>query len=566
MDEEKETNQLIENIDLITRKAHHSKFSDTFQKAISRPAQAVATYLGITSERQAIWFSILLSLSVQRVNVDLEDLTSFLACSALSVVKYLPDFDELVKLKVIRRDKHDRRRRQVPDRLNTLRLFVPQDIIESVLKGDTSLPKRTKSDLTKYELLDVFTNILQERDNELLSYREFCEEVELLLEENSEVDFVKQVLGFKLPIYETIILLHVCAQFASYEKSINLIQLVKTMYSDTEGQLTTRRDFMTGRTKLQTKKLVELESEDFQSDKSICLTDYGSELFFKEDKDLFMDSGTKDKDVILHTSITEKNLFFNEKERKNLQFLTDLLHQDNYNAVVNRLRDQKMSQGVTILFHGNPGTGKTESVYQICRVTQRNIKRIEISETKSKWFGQSEKLIKQVFDSYRRMVDSNTVTPVLLFNEADGIFGTRKTVDSSSVHQTENAIQNIILQEMESEFRGILVATTNLAKNFDKALERRILYKIYFEKPDTQTKSLIWKDKIPMLSEEECNKLAEKYDLSGGQIQNVATKFIMKQILTGNTPGINEIEVYCQEEFLYKKTERRKIGFSIGSG
>ena len=561
MDQEKETNQLIENIDLITRKAHHSKFSDTFLKSISRPAQSVASYLGITSERQAIWFSILLSLSVQRVNVDLDDLTSFLACSVLSVVKYLPDFDELVKLKILRRDKHDRRRRQVPDRLNTLRLFVPQDIIESVLRGDTALPKRTKSDLTKYELLDVFTNILQERDNELLNYREFCEEVEILLEESREVDFVKQVLGFKLPIFETIILLHVCAQFASYEKSINLIQLVKTMYSDTEGQLATRRDFMTGRTRLQKQKLVELESEDFQSDRSICLTDYGSDLFFKEDKDLFLDSGLKDKDVILHTSIIEKNLFFNEKERKNLEFLTALLHQDNYNSVVNRLRDQKMSQGVTILFHGNPGTGKTESVYQICRATQRNIKRIEISETKSKWFGQSEKLIKQVFDSYRRMVDSNTVSPVLLFNEADGIFGTRKTVDTSSVHQTENAIQNIILSEMESEFRGILIATTNLTKNLDKAFERRFLYKIYFEKPDTQTKALIWKDKIPMLSEEECNKLAKVYDLSGGQIQNVATKFVLKQILTGTKPGLNEIEEYCQEEFLGKKTERRKIGF-----
>jgi len=279
-----------------------------------------------------------------------------------------------------------------------------------------------------------------------------------------------------------------------------------------------------------------------------------------------MDSGLKDKDVILHTSIIEKNLFFNEKERKNLEFLTDLLHQDNYSSVVNRLRDQGMNTGFTILLHGAPGTGKTESVYQICKATRRNIKRIEISETKSKWFGASERLIKQVFSSYARMIDSNTVNPVLFFNEADGIFGTRKTIDSSSVHQTENAIQNIILSEMESEFRGILMATTNLTKNLDKAFERRFLYKIYFEKPDTQTKSLIWKDKIPVLTDDECNKLAEVYDMSGGQIQNVATKFVMKQILTGTTPGINEIEEYCQEEFLGKKTERRKIGFSIGSG
>jgi SpoVK/Ycf46/Vps4 family AAA+-type ATPase len=117
---------------------------------------------------------------------------------------------------------------------------------------------------------------------------------------------------------------------------------------------------------------------------------------------------------------------------------------------------------------------------------------------------------------------------------------------------------------MESEFAGILIATTNLTKNLDKAFERRFLYKIFFEKPDTHTKSLIWKDKIPMLSEQECLLLSGRYDLSGGQIDNVCKKFVLKQILTGNTPDLKEIEEYCQEEFLDKKSERRKIGFTIG--
>ena len=565
MDQEKEANQVIENIDLITRKAHHSKLSDTFQKAISRPAQAVATYLGIKSERQSIIFSILFTLSLSRPNVDLDDMTTFLECSILSVVKYLPDIDELVNLKIIRKDKHDRRRRRVPDRLNTLHLYIPQDIIDSILRNEASLPPRTKQNLNKYELLDIFANTLQERDNELLDYCEFCEEVENLIEENKAVPFVRQVLGFKLQIDETAILLHICSQFTNYERSIDLIQLVKVLYPDTESQLAARRAFINSKTKLQQSKLVDFEHGNFQSEKTICLTDYGSDLFFKEDRDLFLVSESNPKDIILYTSIIEKNLFFNEKERKSLEFLTDLLHQENYNSVTNRLRDQGMNPGITVLFHGNPGTGKTESVYQISKATERNIKCIEISETKSKWYGQSEKLIKQVFDSYRKSVDANEIIPILLFNEADGIFGTRKTVGTASVDQTENACQNIILSELESEFRGILIATTNLTKNLDKAFERRFLYKIFFEKPDTQTKALIWKDKIPALQEEECHLLSTRYDLSGGQIQNVATKFVMKQILTGQTSSLSEIEEYCQEEFLDKKSERRRIGFGVGS-
>jgi AAA+ superfamily predicted ATPase len=565
MDQEKETIQLVESIDLITRKAYHSKLSYTFQKAISEPAQIVGGYLGIQSERQSIFFSVIFSLSIQRVSVDLDDLSTFLGCSILYVVKYLPDIDELVNLKILRRDKQEnkRRRRSVPDRLATIRIFVPTDIVDSVLHNETLLPKRTKKNLTKYELLDIFTNILQEKDNELIEYREMCEEVDSLLAENKEVPFILQFRGFKLPINESIILLHVCSQFVNYEKSVSLISLCKAMYNDTESQLAQRRAFINGKTALQKHNLVDLESENFQSDKNICLTEYASDLFFKEDKDLFLGQESKDKDIIPHTSIIQKNLFFNEKERKNLEFLTDLLRQDHYNSVVNRLRDQGMSPGITILFHGYPGTGKTESVYQICKTTERNIKRIEISETKSKWYGQSEKLIKNVFDSYRKSVDTSDITPVLLFDEADGIFSTRKTIGSSSVDQTENATQNILLSEI-SEFHGILLATTNLTKNLDKAFERRFLYKIFFEKPDTHTKSLIWKDKIPMLSEDEGLLLSGRYDLSGGQIDNVCKKFVLKQILTGNTPDLKEIEEYCQEEFLDKKSERRKIGFTIG--
>jgi SpoVK/Ycf46/Vps4 family AAA+-type ATPase len=241
-----------------------------------------------------------------------------------------------------------------------------------------------------------------------------------------------------------------------------------------------------------------------------------------------------------------------------------MLHPENYNNLINRLRDQGMNQGIQILFHGNAGTGKTESVYQISKATERNIRRVDIAGTKSKWYGESERLIQQVFDSYRQSVDTNEITPILLFNEADGIFGTRKSVGSSSVAQSENAYQNIILESMD-QFRGILMATTNLTKNLDKAFERRFLYKIFFEKPDTQTKALIWKEKIPTLQDEECLLLSGRYDLSGGQIQNVATKFVMKQILSGKPSSLSEIEEYCQEEFLDKKSERRRIGFGVGS-
>ena len=219
-----------------------------------------------------------------------------------------------------------------------------------------------------------------------------------------------------------------------------------------------------------------------------------------------------------------------------------------------------MRTGVAVLLYGPPGTGKTESVYQLARRTGRDIHMISISETKSMWFGESEKLIKKVFDEYRALVKKNGIAPILLFNEADGIFSSRKKIGSSPVAQTENAIQNIILQEME-DLEGILIATTNLTQNLDQAFERRFLYKICFEKPGPEARISIWQDKIKNLCADDACQLSQAFDLSGGQIENIARKYLLQQLLTGTFPALSEIEAFCQEEQI-NRTGIQKIGFN----
>ena len=89
------------------------------------------------------------------------------------------------------------------------------------------------------------------------------------------------------------------------------------------------------------------------------------------------------------------------------------------------------------------------------------------------WYGESEKIVKGIFTRYKRMCKRSSVKPILLFNEADAILSKRHNMDGGrSTDQTENTIQNIILEEME-KLDGILIATTNLADNLDKAFERR---------------------------------------------------------------------------------------------
>ena len=255
-------------------------------------------------------------------------------------------------------------------------------------------------------------------------------------------------------------------------------------------------------------------------------------------------------------------MFYNENEKRKLEDLYSLLQEDNFKQIQNRLSENGMRSGFACLFSGSVGTGKTETVYQIARKTGRDIMFVDISETKSKWFSESEKMTKDIFTRYKRYVDENTKAPILLFNEADAIFSKRRQLDEtrSGPGQTENAIQNIILQEMEN-LKGILICTTNLIKNFDKAFERRFLYKIEFDKPSVNVRRQIWKSMFPALNEEETMKLSS-FDLSGGQIENVVRKHSVNIVLKGETPTLEAMTEMCRDE-VWDKENVKCIGFGV---
>ena len=149
--------------------------------------------------------------------------------------------------------------------------------------------------------------------------------------------------------------------------------------------------------------------------------------------------------------------------------------------------------------------------------------------------------------------------PILFFNEADGIISKRRENVESSVDKMDNAMQNIILQEIE-DLDGILIATTNLTCNLDRAFERRFLYKVEFHKPDTEVKTKIWLSMLQDISEEEARLLSIHFDFSGGQIENIARKRTVDYILSGKYASLEEIESYCRTELLNGKAQRR-IGF-----
>ena len=265
-----------------------------------------------------------------------------------------------------------------------------------------------------------------------------------------------------------------------------------------------------------------------------------------------------------YKTIKEKPLFYNETEQQQIERLTSLLSVDNFPNIQKRLEEEGMRKGFACLFYGGPGTGKTETVLQIARQTGRNLMQVDIAGMRDKFVGESEKNIKAVFQRYRELCRNSEVKPILFFNEADGIFGKRSTFggNNPSVEKMDNAMQNIILQEIE-DLEGILIATTNLTNNLDSAFERRFIFKIEFHKPDTKVKSLIWRSMLKDLSDEDARQLATNFDFSGGQIENIARKRTVDYILSGKYASLEEIEAYCRAEILSNKNERHHIaGFS----
>jgi SpoVK/Ycf46/Vps4 family AAA+-type ATPase len=213
--------------------------------------------------------------------------------------------------------------------------------------------------------------------------------------------------------------------------------------------------------------------------------------------------------------------------------------------------------------YGAPGTGKTESVFQLAKSSGRDIMHVDISQVKDLFFGESEKRVKAIFDNYRRQCKNSKSTPILLFNEADALLGKRQENNFSNVSQTENAIQNILLEELE-RFEGIAFFTTNLQGNLDQAYERRFLFKVKFDAPSTAVKSKIWLNKLPWIDSEFANKLANGFSFSGGEIDNIVRKCTMQEVLTGIRPMEDEIMEFCKnEKHLSSGKGRFKVGFPV---
>lgn len=436
---------------------------------------------------------------------------------------------------------------------------VCPQVIKS-LKHNEIYEAPKNSGLDYIGLFDYLETLMDDLNNNSITAKDLYSELETLFDDNPDIDFVRKIRELDLRREDLMLLVKFCSLLINDDDDdIRFGQMEDVFESKSEFNRA-KAELRSARHNLMEAKLIEHHCEDGIADtKRYKLTDSAKRNLLAE----FNLQPVEEKiaNMLKPQELTAKEMFYPGHIEKQVDELVSFFQPNQFAKITERMQQRGFRNGFACLFYGGPGTGKTETVYQMARQTGRSVMVVDVPQIKSKWVGDSEKNIKALFDNYRAQAKRMQQAPILLFNEADAIIGKRKNGAESSVDKMENSIQNIILQEMET-LDGIMIATTNLEGNMDSAFERRFLYKIKFDKPDAAVRQKIWQQMIPELTDGDAKQLAASFDFSGGQIENIARKHNINMVLYGEQDNLLETLVgYCETEKLDSKREYRQIGF-----
>jgi ATPase family protein associated with various cellular activities (AAA) len=178
------------------------------------------------------------------------------------------------------------------------------------------------------------------------------------------------------------------------------------------------------------------------------------------------------------------------------------------------------SRGLTALFQGGPGTGKTLVAGAIASELGLDLYRVDLSRVTSKWIGETEQNLAKVFDA----AEEGQI--LVLFDEADSLF-TKRTEVRTSVDRYANLEVNYLLQRLDT-FEGVAILTTNFGSAIDPAFKRRLAVRLTFPFPDEEARERLWNvhlpPEVPRAGKLDLAGLARRYRMSGGYIRNAALR------------------------------------------
>ena len=228
---------------------------------------------------------------------------------------------------------------------------------------------------------------------------------------------------------------------------------------------------------------------------------------------------------LIHTRLQWKDLILNDDVREEIDdIITWIEHGDT--LMEDWGLNTKIKKGYRAMFYGPPGTGKTLTACLIGQSLGLDVYRIDLSMVVSKYIGETEKNLANVFDQ------AENKNWILFFDEADALFGKRTSTNSSNDRHANQEVA-YLLQRIE-DFNGVVILASNLKGNLDEAFSRRFQSMIYFPVPDNEQRLLLWqnafREKVDLEDKVNLRRVAEDHVISGGSITNVLRYCSIKAI------------------------------------
>lgn len=247
----------------------------------------------------------------------------------------------------------------------------------------------------------------------------------------------------------------------------------------------------------------------------------------------------------LTTNATWDELILNEKVKKQLEEIKTWIEFGDRILYEWDLK-KSIKPGYRVLFHGASGTGKTMTAALLGKYTNRDVYRIDLSMIVSKYIGETEKNLSNIFDK------AENKSWILFFDEADALFGKRTNINDSHDRYANQEI-SFLLQRIEN-YNGLVVLSTNLKRNIDEAFTRRFQSIIHFPTPKVDERLRIWFNTFSphtRLAEEiNMQDIAARYDLTGGSIVNIVQYASLMAMQRGdNTIELNDLMEGISKEY-----------------
>jgi len=544
--------QTIESLNLIFENSKGSKLDYSGKGDTDTAIRYIAELLSVT-HIQSCLFAIIFNFQLDDTEIGFERLLKFLG---LEIQDYF-DLQGDIQLLLDKGHLKYKRDRRLNNLYNST-FTINDKIIDAIFNGTSIEESLNLPDLDINQLCGYISRVIRSSSLNNCKIDEITEKIERIENKNSNLDAVIQLK--KVVTIEDRVLLYdlvndmTTSNVSTFDLLPSLIQLFGRV--DSQSIL---RSFINKETNLQKLGLIEVSANGYAQDSTVTLTDKTKEIFFGNHAGLYSTKITN-KNIIKHDTIFPKELFFDEGVKRELTLLEQGLQEDNFIELRNTLKSKGfLNNGVTAILYGVSGGGKTSGVYQIARKTGRDIMQLDLSEIRSMYYGESEKQVKEIFNSYKELCNVSERMPILLLNECDAVLG-RRLEGNSSTDTTETTLVNLFLEFFENN-TGIIIATTNLIDNVDPSFMRRFLFKVKYCTPTSKVVKQILKSKLDFLKENELDTISNRYRLTGGEIDNIVTKITLNTVLTKSNPTLSEIMDYCEQE---KVTDYKtaKLGFN----